>query len=224
MSSLEQNDPSLADQGLLFVVAAPSGAGKTSLVNALLDAEPSLALSISHTTRDIRPGETQGREYHFTERSVFEEMIAQGLFLEHADVFGNLYGTNRQSLSEQRAAGHDVILEIDWQGAAQVRQAFPDALSIFILPPSRRELLKRLTSRGQDSADVIARRTAQATTEIAQHDDFDYLIINDNFDTASADLLAIVRAARCRRDVVTRRHPALISDLLNSGPQGDVLP
>ena len=198
MSSQEQNDPSLADQGLLFVVAAPSGAGKTSLVNALLGAEPSLALSISHTTRDIRPGETQGREYHFTERSVFEEMIAQGLFLEHADVFGNLYGTNRQSLSEQRAAGHDVILEIDWQGAAQVRQAFPDALSIFILPPSRRELLKRLTSRGQDSADVIARRTAQATTEIAQHDDFDYLIINDNFDTASADLLAIVRAARCR--------------------------
>ena len=201
-------------QGLLFVVAAPSGAGKTSLVNALLKAEPSLQLSISHTTRDIRPGETDGTEYHFTERSVFESMIEKGEFLEHADVFGNLYGTNRHSLKVQRDSGQDVILEIDWQGAAQVRRAFPDTLSIFILPPSRKELLARLENRGQDSAEVIARRTGQATTELAQHGDFDYLVINDNFADASQDLTSIVRAARCRKDSVSKRHPALIAELL----------
>ena len=197
------------------MVAAPSGAGKTSLVSALLKAEPSLALSISHTTRDIRPGETDGTDYHFTERSVFESMIRDGEFLEHADVFGNLYGTNRHSLQAQRDAGHDVILEIDWQGAAQVRHTFPDALSVFILPPSRKELLARLQSRGQDSDEVIARRTAQATTELAQYGAFDYLIINDHFDIASQDLIAIIRAARCRRDIVRRRKPELIADLLS---------
>ncbi len=204
-----------SSQGLLFVVAAPSGAGKTSLVNALLKAEPSLALSISHTTRDIRPGETDGTEYHFTERTVFEKMIKSGEFLEHAEVFGNLYGTNRNSLKQQRDAGHDVILEIDWQGAAQVRDAFPDALSVFILPPSRKELLARLQNRGQDSTEVIARRTAQATTELAQHGAFDYLIINDSFDVASQELIAIIRAARCRKDIVQRRKPELIADLLS---------
>ena len=201
-------------EGLLFVVAAPSGAGKTSLVNALLKAEPSLALSISHTTRDIRPGETDGVEYHFTERSVFETMIRNGDFLEHADVFGNLYGTASASLKRQRDEGLDVILEIDWQGAAQVRRAFPDALSIFILPPSRKELLARLHSRGQDSEAVIAKRTAQAKTELAQYADFDYLVINDHFETASDDLRSIVRAARCRRSVIQARHSGLISDLL----------
>jgi len=201
-------------QGLLFVVAAPSGAGKTSLVNALLKAEPSLELSISHTTRDIRPGETDGKEYHFTERSVFESMVARGEFLEYADVFGNLYGTNRETLKKQRDSGHDVILEIDWQGAEQVRSAFPDTLSIFILPPSRSELVARLTNRGQDSPEVIARRTAQATTELAQHGAFDYLVINDNFTEASQDLAAVVRAARCRKDIVSRRKPALITELL----------
>jgi len=201
-------------QGLLFVVAAPSGAGKTSLVNALLKAEPNLQLSISHTTRDIRPGEKNGVEYHFTERSVFRSMIDRGEFVEHADVFGNLYGTNRNSLKSQRDSGQDVILEIDWQGALQVRQAFPDTLSIFILPPSRSELLARLKNRGQDSAEAIERRTAQATTELAQHGDFDYLVINDNFAEASQDLTAIVRAARCRRDIISRRNPELIAELL----------
>jgi len=214
MSSATNAGDAGQKEGLLFVVAAPSGAGKTSLVNALIKSEPTLELSISHTTRDIRPGETDGVEYHFTERSVFESMIASGEFLEYADVFGNLYGTNRHSLQKQRDSGHDVILEIDWQGAVQVRKAFPDTLSIFILPPSRDALVARLESRGQDSADVIARRTAQATNELAQHGDFDYLVINDNFDEASQDLAAVVRAARCRRDIVRRRKPALIDGLL----------
>jgi guanylate kinase len=151
-------------KGLLFVVAAPSGAGKTSLVAALLKAMPDLALSISHTTRPIRTGEADGLNYHFTTRDTFEQMIKSGQFLEYADVFGNLYGTARASLSKQRENGHDVVLEIDWQGANQVRVAFPDAISIFVLPPSRTELLARLTNRGQDSADVIERRTAQAHT------------------------------------------------------------
>ena len=199
---------------LLFVVAAPSGAGKTSLVNALLKSEPGLALSISHTTRTIRPGETDGVQYHFTERSVFERMVGDGEFLEHADVFGNLYGTASRSLEQQRAGGQDVVLEIDWQGATQVRNVFPDAISIFILPPSRSELLARLQSRGQDSKEVIIRRTAQAKTELAQHGDFDYLVVNDDFDDAHADLLAIVRAARCDQRFARARHAALIADLL----------
>ncbi len=204
-----------AIEGLLFVVAAPSGAGKTSLVSALLKAEPSLALSISHTTRGIRPRETDGVEYHFTDRSVFEKMIQAGEFLEHADVFGNLYGTASQSLQRQRDAGHDLILEIDWQGAAQVRSAFPDAVSVFILPPSRKELLSRLQNRGQDSPEVIARRTAQAKTELSKHADFDYLVINDKFDEACSQLLSIVHASRCRRDIVKHRNPELIADLLS---------
>ncbi len=138
-----------SNRGLLFVVAAPSGAGKTSLVAAVLNAHPELALSISHTTRPIRPGEEDGVNYHFTPRDAFETMINNGQFLEHADVFGNLYGTASGSLNKQRENGHDVVLEIDWQGANQVRAAFPDAISIFVLPPSREELLARLTNRAQ---------------------------------------------------------------------------
>ncbi len=202
------------NKGLLFVVAAPSGAGKTSLVAALLEALPDLALSISHTTRPIRPGEQDGVDYHFTERATFERMIEDGQFLESADVFGNLYGTASASLAAQREAGHDLVLEIDWQGANQVRAAFPDAISIFILPPSRAELLARLKDRGQDSADVIERRTAQAHIELKQYNDFDYLVINDDFTTARDDLLAIVRAARSGREAVKRSHAALITDLL----------
>lgn len=201
--------------GLLFVVAAPSGAGKTSLVQALLTAQPDLALSVSHTTRPIRPGEQDGVNYHFTARERFTAMINEGLFLEHADVFGNLYGTSRQSLADQRAAGSDVVLEIDWQGARQVRAAFPDAVSVFVLPPSREELLARLTNRGQDSAEVIERRTNQAHVELAHYSDFDYLIINDDFATASADLQAIVRAARCSRSIVEQRQPDLLANLLS---------
>ncbi len=203
-------------KGLLFVVAAPSGAGKTSLMAALLNALPDeLALSISHTTRPIRSGEEDGVNYHFTPRETFEAMIKADQFLEYADVFGNLYGTASASLNRQRESGHDVVLEIDWQGANQVRAAFPDAISIFILPPSRKELLARLTGRGQDSAEVIERRTAQAHTELSQYNDFDYLVINDDFATATQDMMAIVRAARSRRDVIKRRHQALIDDLLS---------
>lgn len=202
-------------RGLLFVVAAPSGAGKTSLVAALLEAVPDLALSISHTTRPIRPGEKDGVNYHFTGRNRFEAMVEKGQFLEFADVFGNLYGTARSSLDTQREAGSDVILEIDWQGARQVKAAFPDAISIFVLPPSRTELLARLTGRGQDSAEVIERRTAQAHTELSQYNDFDYLVINDDFTTARDDMVAIVRACRSGREAVKRRHAALIADLLD---------
>jgi len=203
------------NKGLLFVVAAPSGAGKTSLVAALLEALPELGLSISHTTRPIRPGEQDGVNYHFTERTTFEHMIQEGQFLESAEVFGNLYGTARASLDTQRKAGYDLVLEIDWQGANQVRSAFPDAISIFILPPSRAELLARLRGRGQDSADVIERRTAQARTELRQYNDFDYLVINDDFTTARDDLVAIVRAARSAREAVKQRYAALITDLLS---------
>lgn len=203
------------NKGLLFVVAAPSGAGKTSLVAALLDALPDLALSISHTTRPIRPGEEDGVNYHFTERSTFEDMIRDGQFLESADVFGNLYGTARASLATQRESGRDVVLEIDWQGAKQVRAAFPDAISMFVLPPSRAELLARLQGRGQDSAEVIERRTALARTELSQYNDFDYLIINDDFVTARDDMVAVVRAARSSREAVKRQNAALIADLLD---------
>lgn len=202
-------------KGLLFVVAAPSGAGKTSLVSALLKAMPDLALSISHTTRPIRAGEEDGVNYHFTSRAHFEAMIEDGQFLEYAEVFGNLYGTARASLNAQRDNDRDVVLEIDWQGANQVRAAFPDAISLFVLPPSRQELLARLTNRGQDSAEVIARRTAQAHTELAQYNDFDYLVINDDFDVATQDMVAIVRASRSGREAVKRRHTALIADLLS---------
>ena len=203
--------------GLLFVIAAPSGAGKTSLVHALLEAQPDLALSISHTTRPIRPGEADGVNYHFTGRAEFEAMIEQGEFLEHAEVFGNLYGTGRDSLARQRADGTHVVLEIDWQGAAQVRAAFPDALTVFILPPSREELLHRLTSRGQDSPESIKRRTEQAHVELAQYADFDYLIVNDDFSTASQQLQAIATAARCRRELVEQHQTELISNLLGRG-------
>lgn len=202
-------------KGLLFVVAAPSGAGKTSLVAALLSALPGeLALSISHTTRPIRTGEEDGVNYHFTPRETFDAMIKDNQFLEYADVFGNLYGTASESLNRQRESGNDVVLEIDWQGANQVRAAFPDTISIFVLPPSRKELLARLTGRGQDSDEVIEHRTAQAHTELSQYNDFDYLVINDDFSTATKDMMAIVRAARSRREVVKHRHQALIDDLL----------
>jgi len=221
-SSPTNNTPGKRDtsgaglDGLLFVIAAPSGAGKTSLVDALLGAMPELQLSISHTTRPIREGEVHGVNYHFTDRDDFESMIRDGHFLEHAEVFGNLYGTARQTLAEQRGNGRDVILEIDWQGAAQVRKEFPDAISVFILPPSRKELLARLEGRGQDSAEVIAQRTKKAHSELSQYADFDYLIVNDDFATATDDLIAVVRSSRCQRRVVENRSSALIADLLSA--------
>jgi guanylate kinase len=186
-------------RGNLFVVVAPSGAGKTSLVAALLKEEPNIRLSISHTTRGPREGERDGREYHFVERSAFEKMIAAGDFLEHADVYGNYYGTSRRWIEEQLEGDHDVLLEIDWQGARQVRKLFPTMVGVFILPPSLAELRKRLLSRGKDAPEAIEKRMASARNEISHVLEFEYIIVNERFEAALTDLVSIVRAARVSR-------------------------
>jgi guanylate kinase len=200
--------------GTLYIVAAPSGAGKSSLVNALLDRETDIVLSISHTTRPPRPGDVDGQHYHFVNRGVFERLVAEGAFIEHAEVFGNLYGTSRAAVEPTLAAGRDVLLEIDWQGARQVRKAHPDCVSIFILPPSREELERRLRTRAADSAVTIARRLAESRDEIAHAGDFDYIVVNDQFGDALADLRAIVTARRLRREAQCDRNAALLQDLL----------
>jgi len=197
--------------GNLFIVCAPSGAGKTSLVNALLEREPDLELSVSFTTRAPRPGEVDGREYHFVSRESFLTMAGRGEFLESAEVHDNLYGTSQGWIAMRRREGKDILLEIDWQGAIQVRNLIPDALGIFILPPSPDALRKRLVARGQDSADVIERRLAAAREEIAHVSEFDYVIINQNFDVAVSDLVSIVRAQRLRSVAQLERHRDLIN-------------
>ncbi|WP_426702027.1 guanylate kinase [Rhodanobacter sp. Col0626] len=203
-------------QGTLFVVAAPSGAGKSTLVNALLEREPAISLSVSHTTRPPRVGETYGRHYYFVERAGFEREIAEGIFLEHAEVHGNLYGTSRTTVQELLTQGRDVLLEIDWQGAQQIRLSKPDCVSVFILPPSRVELERRLRGRGSDSAEVIDRRLRNSRGEIAHAHEFDYILVNDAFDVALADLQAIVRAVRLRSALQWQRHEVLIDELLAS--------
>jgi guanylate kinase len=193
--------------GNLFIVAAPSGAGKTTLVNALLASHGDLALSVSYTTRSPRPGEVDHREYHFISEPEFLAMIERGEFLEHAQVHGNRYGTSAPWIREQTAAGSDLLLEIDWQGAQQVRRQIPDAIGIFVLPPSMQELERRLRKRGQDSDEVMQRRLAAARDEISHAGEFDYVIINKDFDEALADLAAIVRASRLRLARQRQRHP-----------------
>ena len=178
-------------RGRLFVIAAPSGAGKTTLVKALLREEPRLSLSISHTTRMRRPTEQDGREYHFVGKQEFEALAARGEFLEHAQVFDNLYGTARAFVAARLDAGQDVLLEIDWQGAQQVRRALPECVSIFILPPSRRALAERLARRATDTAEVIARRLAEAAADMSHYAEFDYVVVNDDFDRALSDLRRI---------------------------------
>jgi guanylate kinase len=197
--------------GNLFIVCAPSGAGKTSLVNALLEREPELELSVSFTTRAPRPGEVDGREYHFASRETFLSMAGRGEFLESAEVHGNLYGTSQNWIAVRRGEGKDILLEIDWQGAAQVRRLISDAIGIFILPPSPDALRKRLVARGQDAAEVIERRLAAAREEIAHVSEFDYVIINQNFDVAVSDLVSIVRAQRLRSVAQLSRHRDLIN-------------
>ena len=197
--------------GNLFIVCAPSGAGKTSLVAALLKAEPGVKHSVSYTTRPARAGEINGRDYHFVSMRKFEAMIEAGEFLESALVHGNHYGTSQTWIAEQRAAGSDILLEIDWQGAEQVRRVFPDAVGIFILPPSFETLVSRLNTRAQDAPDVIAIRLSAAREEIGHVAEFDYVIINDSFDEATRDLVAIVRAQRLRLDAQTARHGELIN-------------
>ncbi|HJR14836.1 MAG TPA: guanylate kinase [Rhodanobacteraceae bacterium] len=200
--------------GILFIIAAPSGAGKSTLVNALLAREPGIALSISHTTRAPRPGDVDGVQYHFVDRETFEGMVARGDFLEHADVFGNYYGTSRGAVEPILEAGHDVLLEIDWQGAEQVRCAMPECVSIFILPPSRSELERRLRARATDSEATIEKRLAASREEVAHAGEFDCIVVNDHFDDAVSALQAIVHAARAGELPRQDRHQTLISQLL----------
>jgi guanylate kinase len=201
-------------QGTLYIISAPSGAGKTSLVKALLEQDPKVRVSVSHTTRAPRDGEVDGVAYNFVTLAEFDEVIDAGQFLEYAEVFTNKYGTSKLWVEEQLAAGIDVILEIDWQGAQQVREKMPNALSIFILPPSRAELERRLTGRGTDSAEIIAGRMAQAESEMSHYGEFDYLVINDQFDEALNQLQAIFTANRLRMSVQTTVQKSLLEDLL----------
>ena len=203
-----------ATPGTLFIVAAPSGAGKSSIVNAVLARDPRLCLSISFTSRQPRPGERHAEHYHFITADEFKAMIRNGDFFEYAEVHGDWKGTARQSVLPQLAAGKDVVLEIDWQGARQVRLQVPDAIGIFILPPSREALEQRMRSRGQDSAEVIARRRAAAREEMSHYDEFDYVVVNEVFDDAVDEACAIVTASRTRRPVQQVRHEALIAELL----------
>lgn len=185
--------------GNLFIISAPSGAGKTSLVKALLDSLTGIYLSVSHTTRPPRPAEQNGVDYHFIDETTFETMQLAGAFLEHAWVFDYRYGTAAENVTKLLAQGKDAILEIDWQGAHQLREHFPHCVSIFILPPSREALRQRLSLRGQDDEAVIARRMGDACNEISHYNEFSYLIVNDDFETALEDLIAIVRSRRLLR-------------------------
>lgn len=200
--------------GTLFIVSAPSGAGKTSLLKVLLEDAKDIAVSISHTTRAMRPGEENGVHYHFVDVEKFQRMIAQDDFLEHAQVFDNFYGTSQAAVTEQLASGQDVILEIDWQGARQVRERFADAVSIFILPPSKAALRERLTDRGQDDESIIARRMRDAEAEMSHYGEFDYVVVNDDFDAAVADLEAVIRCQRLHTDRQQSRLKGLLADLL----------
>lgn len=199
--------------GNLFIVSAPSGAGKTSLVNALLGINQHIDVSVSYTTRTPRPGETEGKDYHFVSRETFMAMAKHGDFLESAEVYGNLYGTSQSWIEAETLGGRDILLEIDWQGAAQVRRKFLDCISIFILPPSLQALEARLKGRGQDSATVIAQRLHAAQDDIAHVAEFDYVIINDELDLALRQLSAIVLAAGLRRDRQLARQQNLLHQL-----------
>lgn len=199
----------------IFIVTAPSGAGKTSLVKALVESLQGIQVSVSHTTRPIRPGEQNGREYHFVSREEFEKMISADQFIEYANVFGNYYGTSFAAVQSLQQRGVDVILEIDWQGARQARARLEDCLSLFILPPSREILLGRLRGRGTDSDEVIARRTSEAVLEMQQHTESDFLLINDDFDATLEEFRAIVIAQRTRTGRRRQQYVALIKDLLS---------
>jgi len=202
--------------GTLFIISAPSGAGKTSLVKALLEKIKHIKVSVSYTTRTIRPGEVNGVNYHFVTHEAFISRIQQGDFLEHAEVFGNYYGTSQAWVEEQLASGDDIILEIDWQGAQQVRRLMSSVVSIFILPPSRKTLLERLRGRGQDNEEVIAKRYGEAVNEMSHYAESDYIVINDDFQQALDDLKAIVHSQRLRQQRQDQIHQRLIADLLSS--------
>lgn len=202
--------------GHLIIVSAPSGAGKTSLVTALVESMDNLCVSISYTTRDPRPGERDEVDYHFVEEATFEKLREEQVFLEHATVFNYHYGTSRHWLEEKLSQGMDVILEIDWQGAQQIRSQVDDCISIFILPPSRDMLLQRLYQRGQDPDQVIAQRMDKAVAEMIHYKEYDYLVVNDDFSQALNQLQTIITSARLRRSRQTQRYANLITDLLQS--------
>ena len=201
--------------GLLFVVSAASGTGKTSLVKALLERVNNLHVSVSHTTRGQRPGELDGVHYHFTQKQDFIDLVEQGGFIEYAEVFGNYYGTAQATVKEQLAKGHDVLLEIDWQGAQQVRNLFPESKQIFILPPSQFDLRERLSNRGTDAVDVIEHRLGCAVEDMQQYVNFDYVIINDDFNKALHDLESVIMANRLVMAQQAHRHQALIQKLIS---------
>ncbi|TCM69099.1 guanylate kinase [Acinetobacter calcoaceticus] len=200
--------------GLLFVVSAASGTGKTSLVKALLERVSNLHVSVSHTTRQQRPGELEGVHYHFTEKSHFQDQVAQGGFIEYAEVFGNYYGTSQATVRDQLTKGHDVLLEIDWQGAEQVRQLFPESKQIFILPPTQFDLRQRLSNRGTDAVDIIEHRLSCAVEDMQQYKNFDYIIINDDFNKALHDLESVINANRLMLKPQSLRHKELIQKLI----------
>lgn len=203
-------------KGTLYIVSAPSGAGKSSLISAMLETNPTYAMkvSVSHTTRGMRPGEQDGVHYHFVQKEHFEELIGKGQFLEYAEVFGNYYGTSRVWIEENLDKGIDVFLDIDWQGGRQIREQMPLAKSLFILPPSNGELERRLNARGQDSEAVIAKRMAEAKSEISHYSEYDYVIINDDFDSALMDFKAIIRAERLKQDKQAAKYKGMLDALL----------
>jgi guanylate kinase len=200
--------------GTLYIISAPSGAGKTSLVKALVDSTPLVRVSVSHTTRAMRPGEVDGVNYHFVSRDQFHDMLQRDEFLEHAEVFGNLYGTSQRWIEQTLAEGFDLILEIDWQGAQQVRHLLPESRSIFILPPTQEALRHRLTNRGQDSGEIIERRMREAVSEMSHYIEYDYLLINDDFAHALDDLRSIFRANQLVQARQQQIHRGLLSELL----------
>ena len=204
----------MSASAILFIVSAPSGAGKTSLLRELVPADDRLVVSVSHATRAMRPGEQDGTHYHFVSVERFLELVGDGAFLEHAQVFDNYYGTSEATVRSQLARGLDVVLEIDWQGARQVRQRFADAVSIFIAPPSIDALRQRLSGRGQDSEAVVERRMADACSELSHYAEYDYLVINDDFHTALGELRAIVTAERLREPRQAARFSAALADML----------
>ena len=209
--------------GNLFILAAPSGAGKSSLIKALLEKHPStdehnnaMQVSVSHTTRASRPGEIDGVHYHFVKRTEFEALIEQGAFFEYAEVFGNYYGTSKVVIEHTLRQGIDVFLDIDWQGARQVKAQIPDTATIFVAPPSKEELKRRLTERGQDSAEIIEQRMTKAVSEISHYHEFDFIVVNDDFIAALSELDAIVTTRRLRKEKQIIRHQQLFDNLLGS--------
>lgn len=201
-------------KGTLFIVSAPSGAGKTSLLKRLLALDSAIQIAVSHTTREMRPGERDGVDYHFVPQSEFMSMVEAGAFIEHARVFDNYYGTSEAALREQLDQGRDLVLEIDWQGARQVRQRFRDAVSVFILPPDRETLRQRLAARGQDSSEVIERRMQDAVSELSHYPEYDYLVVNDDFEQALRQLESVVISQRLRQAVQTQRLSRNLAKLL----------